>query len=190
MSKNKPVKRDSFIFYKSFYEAIKELPESEQNLVLNSIMEYHFLGKEKSLSGIPSAIWQLIRPQLDSNNRKYINGLQPKNRSKTEAKDKQKISKTEANVNVNENDNVNEATKKYFFNGDNFNINIKQSELWLSKFNGYDERSLFEKLETIDGYYSGVKKKPQNIFFSVSNWVEKDEPPKPVKFNQDDIVLW
>lgn len=194
MGKNKPVKRDSFIFYKSFYDALKHLPESDQFLVLNSIMEYHFLGKEKSLSGIPSAIWHLIRPQLDSNNRKYINGLHPKNGSKTEAKGKQKVSKTEANVNVNENVNenvnVNETTKKYFFNGDNFNIDIKQSQLWLDKFKGYDERSLFEKLETIDSYYSGVDKKPKNIFFSVSSWIKKDEPPKPMKFNQDDIVLW
>ena len=205
ITRPKPVKRDSFIFYKSFYDGIKELPEKDQILVLNCIMEYHFLGKEKSLSGIPSAIWKLIRPQLDSNNSKYINGLHPKIGSKPEAKRKQNVSKTEANVNgnVNEKENDNENgkatnSKKYFFQGDSFNITVVDSEVWLKSFSGYTKKSLFEKLEYIDRYYSTLdnpKDKPKNLFFSVSSWVERDKPqPLNNKPNLDEggneIVLW
>ena len=99
--------RDSFIFYRSFYEAIKELPKEEQADTYNAIMEYALNQKEIKLSGVSKAIFSLVKPQLDANYKKYENGKQK--RSKIEAKQKQKRSKTRTNVNVNENvnDNVN-----------------------------------------------------------------------------------
>lgn len=100
--------RDSFIFYRSFYEAIKEIPESEQLAVYKAISIYALEQEEIELTGIAKAIFSLVKPQLDANYKKYENGKQKK--SKVEAKSKQKVSKTETNVNVNENvnDNVNE----------------------------------------------------------------------------------
>ena len=100
--------RDSFIFYRSFYEAIKEIPESEQLAVYKAISIYALEQEEIELTGIAKAIFSLVKPQLDANYKKYENGKQKK--SKAEAKSKQKVSKAETNVNVNENvnDNVNE----------------------------------------------------------------------------------
>ena len=96
--------RDSFIFYRSFYEAISELPKENQADTYNAIMQYALDQKEIELTGISKAIFSLVKPQLDANYKKYENGKQKK--SKTEAKEKQIKSKTETNVNVN--DNVNE----------------------------------------------------------------------------------
>lgn len=99
--------RDSFIFYRSFYEAISELPKENQADSYNAIMRYALDQEEIELTGISKAIFSLVKPQLDANYKKYENGKQKK--SKTEAKQKQTKSKkvTNVNENVNVNDNVN-----------------------------------------------------------------------------------
>ena len=97
--------RDSFIFYRSFYEAIKEVPEDAQLQIYKAISIYALEQEEIELTGISKAIFSLVKPQLDANYKKYENGKQTK--SKTKAKDKQKESKIETNVNDNENVNVN-----------------------------------------------------------------------------------
>lgn len=99
--------RDSFIFYRSFYEAISELPKENQADSYNAIMRYALDQEEIELTGISKAIFSLVKPQLDANYKKYENGKQKK--SKTEAKQKQTKSKKATNVNdnVNENANVN-----------------------------------------------------------------------------------
>ena len=97
--------RDSFIFYRSFYEAISELPKENQADSYNAIMRYALDQEEIELTGISKAIFSLVKPQLDANYKKYENGKQKK--SKTEAKQKQTKSKKVTNVNENVNDNVN-----------------------------------------------------------------------------------
>ncbi len=97
--------RDSFIFYRSFYEAISELPKENQADSYNAIMRYALDQEEIELTGISKAIFSLVKPQLDANYKKYENGKQKK--SKTEAKQKQTKSKKVTNVNENVNENVN-----------------------------------------------------------------------------------
>lgn len=108
--------RDSFIFYRSFYEAISELPKENQADSYNAIMRYALDQEEIELTGISKAIFSLVKPQLDANYKKYENGKQKK--SKTEAKQKQTKSKKVTNVNVNENVNVN----------DNVNVNVNDND--------------------------------------------------------------
>lgn len=109
--------RDSFIFYRSFYEAISELPKENQADTYDAIMQYALNQKEIELTGISKAIFSLVKPQLDANYKKYENGKQKK--SKKEAKVKQNESKAETNVNDNENVNVND--------NDNDNDNVSDS---------------------------------------------------------------
>ena len=97
--------RDSFIFYRSFYESIEELPEENQLKVYKAISNYALNQEEIKLDKISKAIFSLIKPQLDANYQRYLNGKQKK--SKIEANNKQTISKMLTNVNVNENVNVN-----------------------------------------------------------------------------------
>lgn len=104
--------RDSVIFYKSFYEALKELPSEQQGEVYNAIFQYQFEGIECKLSGISKTVFTLIKPQLDANNIKYENGCKggrPKNLNEAKQKPKQNLNetKTKPNENVNENDNEN-----------------------------------------------------------------------------------
>lgn len=96
--------RDSTIFYRSFYEAIKTLNDEQANRVYTAIFELSLNNNLVELDGVENTIFTLIRPQIEANNKKYLNGKQPKkkqNGSKTEAKKKQTKSKTEGNDNDN-----------------------------------------------------------------------------------------
>ena len=123
--------RDSSIFYRSFYEAIKSLPESNQLEVYNAIFEYSFNFNEIELTGLSKTIFTLIKPQLEANKKRFENGTKPKvkpEKSKTEAKQKQKISKSEANNNVNNNNNDNEKVNKNKVNEiENNNFDFKSA---------------------------------------------------------------
>nr|DAZ79040.1 MAG TPA: DNA polymerase [Caudoviricetes sp.] len=90
--------RDSFIFYRSFYEAISELPKDNQADSYNAIMRYALDQEEIELTGISKAIFSLVKPQLDANYKKYENGKQKKSK---------KVANVNENVNVNDNVNVN-----------------------------------------------------------------------------------
>ena len=109
--------RDSFIFYRSFYDAIKEIPETEQLQVYRAISIYALEQEEIELTGTSKAIFSLVKPQLDANYKKYENGKQ--NGSKDKANNKQSESKMETNENDNVNENVNV--------NDNENKNVSES---------------------------------------------------------------
>lgn len=102
--------RDSTIFYRSFFEAIKELQPEHQSEIYNAIFEYSLNFNEVKLSGISKTVFTLIKPQIDANIKRFNSGKQPKTKqteSKEEAKPKRNTSKSEANNNNNDNNNDN-----------------------------------------------------------------------------------
>lgn len=113
--------RESFIFYKSFYESIKELDAEHQVEIYNAIFKHQFEGIETDLKGISKSIFTLIIPQLEANNKRWENGKKggrPKNQKKTEIKPNENQTITKVKANVNDNVNVNEN------DNDNVNVNI------------------------------------------------------------------
>lgn len=89
--------RDSAIFYRSFYEAIDNLPsKSQKEQVYSAIFDFIFKNIEPELKGNSLSVWILIKPQLIANQIRYENG----SRSKTEAKPKRTASEIQANKNV------------------------------------------------------------------------------------------
>ena len=124
--------RDSFIFYRSFFEATKTLNTEQAADLYYAICSYALDREELELDNIQKALFSLIKPQLDANHKKWENGCKKKqNISKPKAKQKQKRSKTQANVNVNDNvnDNVNENIHTHFLHlsltKDNYNKLVK-----------------------------------------------------------------
>lgn len=98
--------RDSFIFYRSFYEAFKELPIDVQGEVFTAICEYSLNGiTTENLNPIARGMFTLIKPQLDANIQRYKNGAKG-GRPKYEKN--QTVTKTEPNENKNVNVNLNE----------------------------------------------------------------------------------
>lgn len=114
--------RDSFVFYKSFQQAIDEAPESEQLAIYRAISYYALYRKEPGLTGLAKIVWLLIKPQLDANWKRYENGCKggapvsnTNNRyskSTTKVQPKNNRSTTKVQPNVNDNDNVNDNNKE------------------------------------------------------------------------------
>lgn len=120
--------RDSFIFYKSFYDSIKELDSKYQVEIYNAIFEYVFYEKKPELNSISKCIFTLILPQLEANNKRYENGKKggrPKNQEETKTKPKQNQTITKQQPNVNVNDNVND--------NDNVNVNVINNKYNINK---------------------------------------------------------
>ena len=91
------------ILYRSFYDAIKLLPDAIQLEIFRAIFEFGLDEIEPTLSAGALPFWLLIKPNLQANRTKWENGCKAKSKqgiSKTEAKRKQKVSKAEANVDV------------------------------------------------------------------------------------------
>lgn len=65
--------RDSFVFYRSFFEALQDVPIEERACIYDAICAYSLNDIEPKLTGMQLAIFKLIRPNIDSNKRKYEN---------------------------------------------------------------------------------------------------------------------
>ena len=110
--------RESFVFYRSFYESFKKFPKKERLQLFEAVCAYALDEIEpEDLPGMAEVVFTLLKPQLDANLRKYENGLKggrpsKPNGNQTETKAKPKRNQTETkpkpNDNVNDNDNVNE----------------------------------------------------------------------------------
>jgi hypothetical protein len=112
---------DSMVFYRSFYEAIKDLEPEMQGHIYSAIFAYGLDGKEPNLSGVEKSIFTLIKPQIDANNRRKENGKKgakfgelggrpkeknPKKTPKKPLKNPKETPNVNVNVNANVNDNV------------------------------------------------------------------------------------
>lgn len=109
--------RDSFVFYGSWWEAIKDLPRDVQGDVLTAIVEYGLYGETTGqLKPITKALLTIAKAQIDVNNKRYENGKrggrpkakQNQNETKPKPKPNQTKTKGEPNVYVNDNVNVND----------------------------------------------------------------------------------
>ena len=133
------MERDSFVFYSSFLKAIRTIKKRDiQAELALAIIEYGITGETAECGEMVSMAMELIKPQLEANNQKYINGLkggapkgnqnakkekeQPKNNQKT-TEEQPKNNQKQPNDNVNENDN--EEEKKYIKKE-----NLDFSSLW------------------------------------------------------------
>lgn len=70
---------DGTVVYLSFVEAIRSLPKKYQFDALEAVIVYGATGEEPDLDRFPAsmgAIWTLIKPQVDANNRRRQAGKQ------------------------------------------------------------------------------------------------------------------
>ena len=121
------IMRNSFVFYGSWWEAIKNLPRDVQGDVLTAIIEYGLSGETtEQLKPITKAMLAMVKPQIDANNQRYENGKkggrkkqgdnqteakQEPKQNQTETKQEPKQNQTET-LNDNVNDNVNDNKKE------------------------------------------------------------------------------
>lgn len=92
--------RNSFVFYKSFYDAIKVAPKKHQLALFLALTCYVFENKTPQLESTSLAVWNAIKPQIDSSLKRYENakkgaeygklGGRPKKKKDGDEKDEKK----------------------------------------------------------------------------------------------------
>ena len=91
------MRREQFTFYRSYYEAMKDLSVEECAKLLLAIAAYALDEEEPELSGSCSACFKLIRPTLDSGRNKAANRMNAD--EQTEIKQKSNSNKAKTNQN-------------------------------------------------------------------------------------------
>ena len=195
------MERNSFIFYKSFYESIKELTKEEQIQIYNAIFEYEFSGKIIELKGVCKSVFTLILPQLEANNKRYINGCKggaPKgnqNATKNKTKNNQKTTKKQPNENENENENDITTSNIYEFVEENFGRTLSPLEYekinsWLLSF---DEDIIKYAIEVsvMNGkrafnYADGILKNWKGCNYKTLGEIKQNEK----EIEQDKVPSW
>ncbi|MCD8036875.1 MAG: DUF6291 domain-containing protein [Clostridiales bacterium] len=101
------LKRDSTIIYRSYRDAIAEMPPKEFKRCMMAILNYALDGIEPETNGIEQIIFAMTKPQIDKNNQRYLNsksgGRKPKeSQPETEAEPSENVSETKAEQNDNQ----------------------------------------------------------------------------------------
>lgn len=133
--------KESFIFYRSFFEAIKSLDDRKRLKMFDLIANYALNSEEIDTKyEICAQLFALIKPQILANNKRYSDGQKggrPRKEKTTGFENKKTTGYSEKkpneNVNVNENENNNE----------NVNVNVNAE--------------VFEKTKKQDPYINPIK---------------------------------
>ena len=205
--------RKAFSFYRSYYEASKDLPTKEaQADFLMAICTYIFDGEEPELHGVASAMFKLAKPNLDTSvkraNAGQIGGSNSKKQNKTKANEKQNESKSEANEKQNESQA--EAINDYMINdymindlmiNDKEKINKKEkpqkhkygqyqnvllSDDELAKLKTEFPVDWEERIERVSEYCASKGVTYKNYLATIRTWARKDRP-KIVPVQKNDV---
>lgn len=78
---------DGFMFFRSYYEAIRQLPDPEEQAALyDAVCAYAFLGEEPTFTPALASMWTLIRPSLNGSISKAVTYQRQKERRRVAAK--------------------------------------------------------------------------------------------------------
>lgn len=167
------MERESFVFYRSFYEGIKELPRDIQGEVLTAIIEYGLYGETtENPKPIAGAILKLVIPQIEANNKRYNNGKKggrpTKNKTKQEPKQNQNETKPKPNDNVNDN-----------------NKNIIKHTIHI------DNNILFEQIKNLPEYLKNFQGNKLYLFVAYRFWeLWKKENPTNLTVKNANVSKW
>lgn len=164
--------RDSFVFYRSFYEALKEMDKNVQADCLMALAQYALDGDMPALTPEVRMFMTLAKPQIDANNQKFVNGskggrpkrINNQTETKTEPENNQEI--TEPKPNDNQTETKTEPKENQTETG------IKQKEKNKNTpLNPQEEKNKIYPPLTPKGVVPPNKKSPKKISFSdVLDW--------------------
>lgn len=133
--------RDSFVFYRSFYEAMEGLSDAEKGQCFEVLANYAINGEEpRNMTPVVRLFFIMARPQIDKNNQRFENGKNGgRGKNQTETKNKPNENQTETKPEANVNVNVNVIKKD--------NLKVIQKNQKINFENVVDWESLFEYWE-------------------------------------------
>ena len=146
---------DSFVFYKSFYEAIKSMPdEAEQAKAYKYICEYVFEEKEPRENNFARAMFYMVKVDIANANKRYNASVEngkkggaPKGNQNAKKQPKNNLESTE-----------NQSKNKGYFEPKD----IKVGDTFLNNEKG---SITDEQIKMIDTYVSGLTVVSHDNFF-------------------------
>ena len=186
--------RESFIFYKSYADQLRKLPDEQFATIMKAIFDYALEGAEGELGVIESVIFGLIKPQLDANNVRYENGKKGgRPKTETEAKGNQTETTSKPNVNVNEKEKEYLRTQKEKSDEGRETSPLSAEESSLSENAGKKRKEFIPPtLEEVTAYAEerGRVDLAKKFFdyFEAGNWY--DSEGKPVKVWKQKFITW
>lgn len=188
--------RKAFSFYRSYYEASKDLPKEAQADFLMAICAYIFDGVEPDLQGVASAMFKLAKPTLDTSIKRssagQAGGKSKANAkqidSKPEANDKQTESNDEANpkrymindymINdqvINDKEKIDKKEKpQRHKHGQYKNVLLSDDEL--EKLKTEFPLDWQDRIERVSEYVASTGKHYSNFLAVIRAWAKKDRP--------------
>lgn len=173
--------RESFVFYKSFYEAIKKIKDKATKAdIYEAICE---LGLNKNVipltNDVGQIIMELVKPQIEANTERYENGKKggaPKGNQNARKYqkttngyfEKQPNENDNENVNVNDNENVREkphTLSPTLSDIVSYGLSLGINEKYCERFYDY-----YESIGWINGNGLPIK----NWKLVLNNWYKKD----------------
>jgi len=199
--------RDSFIFYRSFAEAIDDLPDKEQLEIYKAIKEYALNENEIELTGMAKGFFKLIKPQIAANNRRYKNGCgggrpaekeEPtENQELTETEPNNNLEETEQEPNTGQGKNRRKSKRKPNEN-DNDNENVNENDNGNEKTESQKAADVLSQLlltshrKEFPDFLSG--KTDKQIVKKLDGWAEEIE--KLIRIDKkapdvvEQVILW
>ena len=89
--------KESVVFYKSFYDAIEELPNKYRAEVYAAVCRYSFYGEVPELSGVAKALFIVMRANIDASEKRYTAAVENGKKGGRPKKDSEKPEETEEN---------------------------------------------------------------------------------------------
>lgn len=183
--------RESFVFYKNFYETIKILPKKQFLIILEAIIEYGLYKKEPiDLPLVLQALFENFKCSIDKAQKRYDSSVKngklggaPKGNKNAEKQPKNNLETTQEqpnstknNLNENDNENVNDNVNENdnmlgCFSPTLADILVYSTELGISN-DEYCEK-FYNHYESI-GWVNGTGQKIKNWKLIFNNWVKKD----------------
>lgn len=156
------------VFYRSFYEALKDLPDNDRLVIYDAIFSYGLDLKEVELSGIAAVIWKLVKPNIEANNRRYENGKKgakaKQEESKRKAKGKQRQSKPKANVDE-------ELNNTIYHQFNHLSISVDENQKLIDKY-FYTQSEIDAVYQRIENYRQN--KKYSSLYLTALDWLKRD----------------
>ena len=188
--------RESFIFYRSFYEASMYLSDEDKWKLFEMICQYGLYWKEIEWSWPSKWMFMLIKPQLDANNKRYENWClwwapkwnknAVKDRENTSKQPKNNQKQPNDNVNDNVNDKEKENKKETNKSSENFTDRLKQewfSDELIQVILDFDKKKKKWKMSKMEDRY--LKKWIKELR---TYWENKDE--LMIKVIEQSIINW
>ena len=116
------MERESFIFYRSFYDSIKGLGDAEFAECMRFLCEYGLNGAEQTGGTLAEVVLKMAKPQIDANNQRRANGAKGGRPKASPSAQEQAVSDRKTDGSETENHRLRDAKPNVNGNG-NVNVN-------------------------------------------------------------------